>query len=183
MNIVDAWKCSCCGELHSGMPGYSFAAPWPWQTTPESERGNSVLTEGHCILRGEDYFIRGCIEIPVTGQNDPFIWGAWVSLSRDNFNREQSLRNDPRRTEEPAYVGCLSSRIQVYPDTLLLKARVHLRKVGTAPSIELQPIDHPLAVEQRTGISLDRVREIFERMEHRWLHPEWDSKGLYGRAE
>jgi hypothetical protein len=165
------------------MPGYSFAAPWPWLTTPESERGSSVLTEGHCILRDEDYFIRGCIEIPVTGQKDPFIWGAWVSLSRDNFNREQSLRNDPRRTEEPAYVGWLSSRIQVYPDTLLLKARIHLRKVGTAPLIELQPTDHPLAVEQRSGISLHRVREIFERMEHRWLHPEWDSKGLYGGAE
>jgi hypothetical protein len=55
------WKCSCCGEFHFGMPGYSFAAPWPWYTTPESERGNSVLTEGHCILRGEDYFVRGCI--------------------------------------------------------------------------------------------------------------------------
>src|SRR5438132_4339196 len=62
--------------------------------------------------------------------------------------------------------GWLSSRIQVYPDTLLLKARVHSRSVGVAPSIELEPTDHPLAVEQRIGIGLDRVREISELLQH-----------------
>src|SRR5205807_1499801 len=76
-------ECSRCGDVHSGIPGYSFVAPWPWYTTPESERRTSVLTEDHCILLGEDYFIRGCIEIPVNGENDPFIWGVWVSLSHD----------------------------------------------------------------------------------------------------
>jgi hypothetical protein len=180
---LETWKCSRCGEVHSGIPGYSVDAPWPWYTTPESERGTSVLTEDHCILLGKDYFIRGCIEIPVTSENDPFIWGVWVSLSLDNFNREQRLRNDPQRTEEPPYFGWLSSRIQVYPDTLLLKVRVHSRRVGVAPSIELEPTDHPLAVEQRIGIGLDRVREISDLMHHRWLHPEWDSKGLYGGAK
>ncbi len=183
MAVLETWKCSRCGEVHSTIPGYSFAAPWPWYTTPESERSTSVLTDNECILLGEDYFVRGCIEIPVAGQNDPFIWGVWVSLSRDNFYRQQSLRKDPKRIEEPPYLGRLSSRIQVYPDTLLLKARVHSRSVGLAPFLELQPTNHPLAVEQRNGIDLDRVQEISELMEHRWLHPEWDSKGLYGGAK
>jgi hypothetical protein len=183
VTVLETWKCSRCGEVHSGIPGYSFAAPWPWYTTPESERGNSVLTDDDCIMRGEDYFIRGCIEIPVVGDDDPFIWGIWVSLSRDNFYRERSLRKDPNRIAEPPYFGWLSSRIQVYPDTLLLKARVHSRSVGSAPFLELQPTEHPLAVEQRNGIDLDRVREIAELMKHQWLHPEWDSRGLYGGAE
>ncbi len=59
-----------------------------------------------------------------------------------------------------------------------MKARVHSRAVGTRPAIELQPRDHPLAVEQRSGISVDRVREIFELMQHKWLHPEWEAQGL-----
>lgn len=183
MNALETWKCSRCGETHSGIPGYSFAAPWPWYTTPKSERSTSLLTEDQCVLLGEDYFVRGCLEVPVTGENDSFIWGVWVSLSRDNFNREQRLRNDPKRVEEPAYFGWLSSRIQVYPDTILLKTRVHSRIVGVAPLIELEPTEHPLAVEQRTGIRLNRVREIAELMQHRWLHPKWDSKGLYGGAK
>lgn len=38
---------------------------------------------------------------------------------------------------------------------------------GPRPFIELEPTDHPLAVEQRTGITQDRVREIAEAV----LHP------------
>ena len=159
MSALEAWTCSRCGEPHSGIPGYSFDAPWPWYISPERERSTSVLSEDHCILRNEDYFLRGCVEIPIVGQNKPFIWGVWVSLSRDNFSREQSLRNSPKRVEETPYFGWLSSRIQVYPDTLLLKTQVHSRGVGIAPYIELEPTDHLLAVEQRQGIGLNRVRE------------------------
>jgi hypothetical protein len=36
------------------------------------------------------------------------------------------------------------------------------------PFIELEPTDHPLAIEQRTGISWERVREIAELV----LHPK-----------
>ncbi|SFF35346.1 hypothetical protein SAMN05421541_109131 [Actinoplanes philippinensis] len=39
--------------------------------------------------------------------------------------------------------------------------------MGRRPLIELEPSDHPLAVEQRTGITLDRVRQIAETL----LHP------------
>ncbi len=31
-----------------------------------------------------------------------------------------------------------------------------------APYVELEPTDHPLAIEQRNGITLDRVKEIEE---------------------
>ena len=49
-----------------------------------------------------------------------------------------------------------------YPDTLNLKTMVYLRNDGVRPSIELEPTDHPLAVEQREGISMTRVAEIYE---------------------
>ncbi|WP_308294565.1 hypothetical protein [Streptomyces sp. RKAG290] len=38
--------------------------------------------------------------------------------------------------------------------------------MGRRPLIELEPTDHPLAVEQRNGITLDRVREIAEAVQH-----------------
>jgi hypothetical protein len=37
---------------------------------------------------------------------------------------------------------------------------VHLRGGGIRPFIELEPTDHPLAIEQREGISLERVKEL-----------------------
>ena len=70
----------------------------------------------------------------------------------------------------------------MYPDTLLLKTHVHLRGVNARPLIELEPTDHPLAVEQRNGITAARVRELGELFEHKWMHPEWDKKGFYGGA-
>ncbi|MGW1264432.1 DUF2199 domain-containing protein [Streptomyces drozdowiczii] len=35
--------------------------------------------------------------------------------------------------------------------TLNLKTRVHTRPVGDRPFVELEPTDHPLAIEQRTA--------------------------------
>jgi hypothetical protein len=49
---------------------------------------------------------------------------------------------------------------------MILKTRVHSRNVGMAPYIELEPTEHPLAVEQRRGISPNRVWEIAELMQH-----------------
>ncbi len=53
-----------------------------------------------------------------------------------------------------------STTLPVYPSTLSLKTHVHTRPVGVRPFVELEPTDHPLAVELRTGIAMQRVREI-----------------------
>ncbi|MGQ0416884.1 DUF2199 domain-containing protein, partial [Bacillus sp. HC-TM] len=37
--------------------------------------------------------------------------------------------------------------------------------VGTAPYVELEPTEHPLAIEQRNGITLERVKEIQEMIQ------------------
>ena len=134
---MDNWKCSSCGEIHSGIPGYGFDAPWPWYTTSEDERvASDILTADYCILRNEDFFVRACIEVSVIDQIEPFVWGVWVSLSHDNFERARDLAGDSNRRREPPYFGWLSSRIQIYPDTLLLKTHVHSRSVGTRPFVE-----------------------------------------------
>lgn len=54
----------------------------------------------------------------------------------------------------------------VWTDTLHLKTMVHLRDHGIRPVIELESTDHPLAVEQRCGITLDRVTEIVHLVDH-----------------
>ena len=51
-------------------------------------------------------------------------------------------------------------------ETMDLTTRVNLRDDGLRLSIELKPTDHPLALEQRNGISIDRVAEIYSIMVH-----------------
>ena len=67
---------------------------------------------------------------------------------------------------ELPYFGWLSSSVPGYPETLKLETMVHTRAVGVRPRIELEPTDHPLAVEQREGITRERVREIAEIVLH-----------------
>jgi hypothetical protein len=90
-----------------------------------------------------------------------------VSLSRDSFTRALSLWTTPGREREQPYFGWMSTELPLYqPSTLSLKTRVHTQAVGQRPLIELEPTDHPLAVEQRTGITLARVQEIAETLLH-----------------
>lgn len=181
---MDSWTCSRCDQVHKEAPhSFSFDASWPWHTTPPLERErHGLLTEDYCTLFDPDFFVRGCLEVPILGETNPFVWGILVSLSKDNFERERSLAKSPERTQEPPYFGWLCSRIQIYPDTLLLKTHVHTREVGTRPFIELEPTGHPLALEQRNGITRARVRKIAELSQHKWIHPLWDKQGLYGDA-
>lgn len=74
------------------------------------------------------------------------------------------------RESEPAYCGWLSTELPFFSDTLSLKAALHTRPIGQRPFIELEPTDHPLAVEQHTGITMERARHLAELLEHQLYH-------------
>jgi hypothetical protein len=118
------------------------------------------------VIDDEFFFVRGRLEIPVIGDADPLSWGVWTSLSEKNFRHFEELLDEPKRSHHGPFFGWLSSHIRLYPDTLNLKTMVHLRDDGIRPFVELEPTDHPLALEQRTGITLDRMKEIYESMIH-----------------
>jgi hypothetical protein len=113
--------------------------------------------------------VRARIVLPIVDTSDEFYWTVWVSLSRANFDRMSEMWTTTGREQEPPYFGWLSTGIPGYqPSTLRLATKVHTQPVGLRPLVELEPTEHPLAVEQRSGITLARVTEIAERM----LHPE-----------
>lgn len=62
------------------------------------------------------------------------------------------------------FFGWLNSSLSPYPETLNLKTHVHLRNNGILPFIQLEPTDHPLAVEQHEGITMARVGELYSHM-------------------
>ena len=161
------FKCLTCSEWHEGMPGFSADAPLYFYYVPQEERQRRCqLTPDTCVVDGEEFFIRGCLEIPVIGVSDPFIWGVWVSLSSINFREFRHLLEENERDSFGPYFGWLSAAIKGYPETEGLKTRVHLRNNGTRPNIELEPTDHPLSVEQRTGITVERVGQICSTYMH-----------------
>lgn len=165
---MSGWRCGCCGEVHGELPmHYGAPAPALWFTIPEAERDDrAMLSSDMCLIDEEHGFIVGNLEIPVLDSDEHFSWDVWVSLSLPNFKRAFQLWEQPGRESEPPYFGWVSTSLPGYPETLHLKSHVHTREVGRRPRIELEPTDHPLAVEQRTGITLARVREIAEMVLH-----------------
>jgi len=163
------FECVSCGEYHVGMPSFGWAYPVQYLLIPEQERDRRVqLGSDACVIDGEWFFVRGCLDIPVHDHDEPFSWGVWCSLSRDSFGRYEALFDRVDRQAGESLFGWLCSAIPGYPDTQQLKTMVRVRPWPTRPFVELEPTDHPLAVEQRNGITAARAREIAERV----MHPE-----------
>jgi hypothetical protein len=162
------FKCSACGEIHSGIPTFGANYPITMLQVPEAERKKRVaLGSDDCVIDEKDFYIRGCIEIPVHGYSDPFVWGTWVSLSEESFQAFIESFDNEKRSNIGPFFGWNCSDFVVYEVPCVnLKTRVHLRDNGVRPLIELEPTDHPLAIEQREGISEERLIEIYEAMMH-----------------
>jgi hypothetical protein len=117
------------------------------------------------VIKRKMFFVRGLIEIPVIDTGEVFAWGVWVSLSEKNFIRASQLWNVSGRETEPPYFGWLSTELPIYSSTTIeLKTKLHTRPVGERPTVELEPTAHPLAVEQRIGITRARVQQIAETL-------------------
>ncbi|WP_316571725.1 DUF2199 domain-containing protein [Neobacillus sp. YIM B06451] len=162
MAKIEGYTCSCCGQYHEELPrSYGNPAPvYYYYFGPEEREDKFELDDDLCVMEKEHFFIRGCIEVPILGTDEHLIWGVWVSLSEANFNRVKEYWDKQELLE--LMFGWLSTELSIYPDTVNLKAMIHFRPDGIRPFIELEPTDHPLAVEFRNGITLDRVKEIAE---------------------
>ncbi|WP_413671961.1 DUF2199 domain-containing protein [Massilia cellulosiltytica] len=161
------FHCTACGQTHHGMPALDAAAPLSYYTVPEDERETRCqLDSDACIIDDTYYFVRGCLEIPVHGEQEPFSWGVWVSLSEQSFRQWLESYESEKRSHIGPFFGWLNAALGPYPDTVNLKTSVCLRDGFIRPFIELEPTDHPLAVEQREGISVQRVAELYALAVH-----------------
>ena len=159
--------CATCGETLETVSDLSFGAPLHFEEIPEAERtARATLTSDTCTIDGQHFFVRGCLEVPVHGRGDKFVWGVWVSLSQPNYRQFLELFDQRDVAAVGPYFGWLCNRIPGYPDTLLLKTNVHLRTHPTRPAIELERTDHPLSVHQREGIDAAELESVI----HEGLH-------------
>ena len=77
-----AYTCHVCGERHDDVP-MSFAADYPdmYAGLSKAERdARAVIGSDQCIIDNTLYFLRGCLEVPIIGSQEVFIWGLWASI-------------------------------------------------------------------------------------------------------
>ena len=164
----DSFRCSCCGEWHAEVPlAFHFPAPATWSTELEGAEG-CELGSDMCVVKSEQFFILGLIRVPILDDARHFEWGVWVSLSRENFLKTAELLGDRRPREHRTDVRVADHRpSHVLRDHPASENDGPTRPVGLRPLIEVEPTDHPLAIEQREGIT----REALTRRVEALLHP------------
>jgi hypothetical protein len=75
---------------------WNFEAPLYWDPFDESiKTGDSELTDDLCVIKREDFFIKGNLEMRVIDNDAAFSLSIWTSLSSANFERAGELWKDP----------------------------------------------------------------------------------------
>jgi hypothetical protein len=125
------------------------------------------MSPDQCVIDGRDFYLRGRIAVPVIGLDEPLIWGIWVEVGPKDFIRTNEMWSVAGREMEPAFKGYLDTELFLFGDTINLEVMVETQMVGRRPHFRVIDPEHPLAVEQRVGIRMERVVEIAEMVLHR----------------
>jgi hypothetical protein len=161
--MSESYKCATCGKVHEGLP-MSFAAEFPdmyAKMNREDRDSRAVIGSDQCIIDQQWFFVRGCLEIPIVGLDDPFLWGLWVSIREEVFDQiEDCWELEGRELCRGPFKGRLANSLAEYPETLNLKTKILVQPLGTRPLFVIEEAAHPLAIEQASGISRTRALEL-----------------------
>jgi hypothetical protein len=155
--------CACCGQEHAGLP-FSFAADFPdsyANLNRDDREARAVIGTDQCIIDQEQFILRGCLEIPVHDAENPiFLWGVWANVWERDFDEISDHWESPGREQKTGpYKGRLANSLSIYPETFNLSLTIQIRPVGERPLFKVDDETHPIALEQRSGITLSRARE------------------------
>lgn len=146
---------------------YGVAGPRNWFGLPEAERSTRAkLTDDICIIDEKEFYVRGCLEIPVSDSSEALVLGVWASVSEKSFRYILDRWNSPIPENEPPRFGWLCTWIDGYPEPHEIKCHVFLRSNNLRPRLDLEPSDYPLAVEQHNGITMERVKKLAADVSH-----------------
>ena len=156
-----SYQCHVCGEEHDDLPDIGADYPDPWLAIPAADRARRAkINSDLCIIDDKDHFIRAVLSIPlIDAPGENFSFGVWVSQAPHNFKTYVEHFEDSSGIGP--FFGWLCTRIAYYElSTAGLKTMAHFQGGTQRPTIELEPTDHPLAFDQRNGISTAKAWDI-----------------------
>ncbi len=163
-----SYICSSCGKEHAGLPtDWGFKLPdvvfsLSYLDKYRRSRSNADL----CTLDESRYFLRGLLPVPLSGQDDEFSWGIWVEIDKPIHDLYLSHYNDDLSGEHPA-LGFIANAIPAFSGLGSEPVEIRFSDAKSRPSFYLLPSSaHPLAAEQRSGISPHRHHQYLEACGH-----------------
>lgn len=162
----DVAVCGQCGELHpiDGLELTFFRPDVVVELAKEQRERDVRESDDICVIRGERYFIRATLPLPVLESEIPYRIGVWVEAEEADFRRIYELWSDEHQANEPPFTVRLANTIPTVPDTRGLGAELRLTGPTTRPEIFMHS-GHPVADQQRQGITAHRAYEYTESVQ------------------
>jgi hypothetical protein len=156
-----ATVCDACGLDHDGELfelGY-FRPDVIVGMDAEARAARARESNDICRLDESRFFLRGVLPLPIHGRDDGYMLGVWVEVSAASFARIHALWTDADQANEPAFAATLANDVRHHPGSLGQAVTVRLTGPTTRPSVFVVDPAHPLAIEQRDGVSFHRASE------------------------
>lgn len=165
-----SYVCSGCGKEHAELP-LSFAADYPdnyARLSRNDREARCIIGSDQCIIDQAQFYIRGCLEIPIQNTTQVFLWGLWASIWERDFDEiSDRWQSRGRENSTGPYKGRLANSLSIYAPTANLRLTIHVQPVGQRPLFAIDDLEHPLSLEQKNGITIGKAREyacLLQRM-------------------
>lgn len=174
----EGYQCSC-GERHVGLFPINMHVPVGWSGSGDYQSDYDLHTDGNflshnfCVWGGKNYAVRMRVYLPIKGAEPAaFLIAAWVALDKLDFDAFSAAMLKPSGNPNLRVRARLLNRLSQFPDTYNLSGTAVLAQPGELPVMMAHGIqadfraDHSLIVQQREGIDVDRVFELFKAYKH-----------------
>jgi hypothetical protein len=160
-----SFTCDVCGETHAGETrDIRMGLPQPIFLLDEEERSRQAyVEEDFAVLhtdKGDRYFVRALVELPISGEDGYFGYGSWVEVSAEDVAVLGELWHDAEGERAGPFSGTIANELSPYAFTEGLPVRIRLRDVQLLPVAELEEANHELVRAQRHGISRHRAHQL-----------------------
>ena len=152
------------GRTFEGVFDIGFDHPDPWPHGNRSESGEEVMIVGPDQLDadlcqiGKHRFIRAVLTLPIIGTDQTFAFGAWGSVNPANFDRYVE------NAAAGGFEGCFAWLMNKPPGFDFddwPPCNLVVTDPAERPHLEVHDGSHELAELQETGITFDRLLDIY----------------------
>jgi hypothetical protein len=169
--------CSC-GLTHEGKFDIDIFWPEGWKHGARIEDNRAInaqrieadfLSQDFCVVEGKYFAIRVVLGLPIRsgGPDDALNFLTWSAVSKTDFTGYANAAGRGGAPGEGRTLGHLLNDIHGY-EKRAYGLRVMLEAPGDfrRPKMVLEDSDHPLVTDQRQGITLDRLFELYRAGGH-----------------
>lgn len=177
------FDCSC-GERHVGLFAIHLHHPLGWQGGDDYAADTDLTLDGnflssnYCVLDGKFFALRARLPIQMRGAAPKsFMFTVWSSLDRMDFEAFTRDYREGTLNKNNKVRARLVNRVGGFPDSFNLMGTAFQDLDGEPPLLLVHGVqagvnnEHPMIAEQRNGIGVDRMLELFAAYGHEMRVP------------